>query len=234
MRWQSSTSFFLTPVPKILPHLSPPRDVHRGRPPGLPPARPAQPSPSQRLPQALRLPAGRPQPRRLRFASPPAPRPRRTPAHPQPPPPPPGARKEGGRPATISPPHPRPSTAAGPTASGSLAPRRGRGSRPDRLTHPGPGRAGPQLARAPSQTAGSQASSLPRPWLTLVLQVEKDEQEGQRGAQAAGGGRGRHHLRRPRPRRPRRQPGPRAPTSPGWVVGASDWPRPPARPLGRT
>lgn len=234
MRWQSSTSFFLTPVPKILPHLSPPRDVHRGRPPGLPPARPAQPSPSQRLPQALRLPAGRPQPRRLRFASPPAPRPRRTPAHPQPPPPPPGARKEGGRPATIYPPTPTPGRAplrAQPPQA--RLPHAGDAAAAPTASHT-PGRAGPQLARAPSQTSGSQASSLPRPWLTLVLQVEKDEQEGQRGAQAAGGGRGRHHLRRPRPRRPRRQPGPRAPTSPGWVVGASDWPRPPARPLGRT
>lgn len=199
MRWQSSTSFFLTPVPKILPHLSPPRDVHRGRPPGLPPARPAQPSPSQRLPQALRLPAGRPQPRRLRFASPPAPRPRRTPAHPQPPPPPPGARKEGGRPATISPPpHPRPSTAAGPTASGSLAPRRGRGSRPDRLTHPGPGRAAARPRPLPNLR---QPGVVPTPALAHPGTAGRKGRAG--GAARSPGGR----------RRPRETPSPPPPSA---------------------
>lgn len=189
MRWQSSTSFFLTPVPKILPHLSPPRDVHRGRPPGLPPARPAQPSPSQRLPQALRLPAGRPQPRRLRFASPPAPRPRRTPAHPQPPPPPPGARKEGGRPATISPPPPPAEHRCGPNRLRLACPTPGtrQPPRPPHTPRAGPGRSSPAPPPKPPAARRRPYPGPGSPWYCRSKRTSRrGSAEPRRPAEAAG------------------------------------------------
>lgn len=107
--------------------------------------------------------------------------------------------------------------AAAPLTPGPGGPRRENGSSPSPIL----GR--PQLPLRSPRRRGH-----PPPPLTLVLQVEEHQQERQRGAQAAGGGRGRHHLRRHPPHPAATvaaSPGPTAPTSPGWVVGASDWPR---------
>lgn len=200
MRWQSSTSFFLTPVPKILPHLSPPRDVHRGRPPGLPPARPAQPSPAPRSAclrpsgslRAGRSPAGSASLLHRHLGPGGHPHtPNRRHRRPE------LGRREGDR-LPSPPPHPRPSTAAGPTASGSLAPRRGRGSRPDRLTHPGPGRAAARPRPLPNRR---QPGVVPTPALAHPGTAGRKGRAG--GAARSPGGR----------RRPRETPSPPPPSA---------------------
>lgn len=96
---------------------------------------------------------------------------------------------------------------------------------------PPPPRPRAQPRRAAAQPHSQRSPTGTPARLTLVLQVEEHEQEGQRGAQAPGRGSGGHHLllrRRRRSRQWRLRAGPNraaAPAPPGRVVGDADWPR---------